>query len=161
MKRPAHAISNSKCAIVTGMSQVDADEEGGEHVMQAYLLIGLGGALGSMARHWSNGLATALVGVGFPWGTLTVNVLGSLVIGLTAAMLSADGRFPAPNSVRQFLMVGVCGGYTTFSAFSLQTLTFIQGGQWAPALVNAVLSIFLCVCAVWLGYVVGLALNPN
>ena len=128
--------------------------------MTAYLLIGLGGALGSMARHWSNGLATTLVGVGFPWGTLAVNVLGSLVIGLAAATLSGEGRFPAPNSVRQFLMVGICGGYTTFSAFSLQTLAFIQGGQWAPAIANAVLSVLFCVGAVWLGYAAGLAVNP-
>lgn len=129
--------------------------------MQAYMWIGLGGALGSMARHWSNGLATTLVGVGFPWGTLAINVLGSLVIGFAAATLSADGRFPAPTAIRQFLMVGICGGYTTFSAFSLQTLALIEGGQWMPAAANAGLSIGLCIAAVWLGYMAGLLLNPQ
>ncbi len=129
--------------------------------MQAYMWIGLGGALGSMARHWSTGLASVIAGVGFPWGTLTVNVIGSLIIGFAAATLSAEGRFPSSDSVRQFLMVGVCGGYTTFSAFSLQTLTLIESGRWLSAFSNAGLSIGLCVGAVWLGYVAGLALNPR
>ena len=129
--------------------------------MQAYMWIGLGGALGSMARHWSNGLATVLVGVGFPWGTLAVNVIGSFIIGVAAATLSADGRFPSSDTVRQFLMVGVCGGYTTFSAFSLQTLAFIEGGQWLPAIANAGLSVVFCIAAVWLGYLAGLLVNPQ
>jgi fluoride exporter len=129
--------------------------------MQAYIWIGLGGALGSMARHWSNGLATVLVGVGFPWGTLAVNVIGSFVIGFAAATLSTDGRFPSSDAVRQFLMVGVCGGYTTFSAFSLQTLTFIEGGQWLPAITNAGFSVAFCIAAVWLGYMAGLFINPQ
>ncbi len=89
--------------------------------MQAYLWIGLRGPLGRMARHWSNGLATVIVGVGFPWGTLAINVIGSFIISFAAVALSADGRFPSSNAARQFLMVGVCGGYTTFSAFGLQT----------------------------------------
>ncbi len=129
--------------------------------MQAYLWIGLGGAVGSMARHWSNGLAAVLVGVGFPWGTLAVNVIGSFIIGLAAVILSADGRFPAPDAVRQFLMVGVCGGFTTFSAFSLQTLTLLEGGQWLPAAANIMLSVAACLLAVWLGYMAGLAISPR
>ncbi len=129
--------------------------------MQAYVWIGLGGALGSMARHWSTGLANVIAGVGFPWGTLAVNVIGSAVIGFAAATLSAEGRFPSSDAVRQFLMVGVCGGYTTFSAFSLQTLTLIEGGHWLSAVGNAGLSVGLCIGAVWLGYVGGLLVNPR
>ena len=129
--------------------------------MQAYLWIGLGGALGSMARHWSNGIIAVLAGIDFPWGTLVINVLGSFIIGFAAASMTAEGRFPAGDTPRQFIMVGLCGGYTTFSAFSLQTLALLQGGQWLPALGNVGVSVGLCMVAVWLGYVAGLALNPK
>ncbi len=130
--------------------------------MLAYVWIGLGGALGSMARHWCNGAVGAIAGLDFPWGTLAINVLGSFVIGFAAATMTADGRFPnAGNDARQFLMVGICGGYTTFSAFSLQTLTLVQGGQWLAAAGNIGLSVVLCLLAVWLGYIIGLALAPK
>ena len=129
--------------------------------MQAYLWIGLGGALGSMARHWSNGIIAALAGVDFPWGTLVINILGSFIIGVAASTMNAEGAFPTGETPRQFVMVGICGGYTTFSAFSLQTLALIQGGQWLPAAANAGLSVFLCLLAVWLGYAAGLALSPR
>ncbi|MGE4062854.1 MAG: fluoride efflux transporter CrcB [Rhodospirillaceae bacterium] len=129
--------------------------------MQTYLWIGLGGALGSMARHWCNGLIAMTVGVAFPWGTLAINVLGSIVIGIAAATMHDGGRFPASEDARALLMVGICGGYTTFSAFSLQTLTLIQGGQWLPAVGNIALSVFLCIGGVWLGYLTGLALNTT
>lgn len=129
--------------------------------MASYLWIGLGGALGSMARHWSNGLVTRLAGAGFPWGTLVINVLGSFIIGLAASTMSAEGRFAASDAPRQFLMVGICGGYTTFSAFSLQTLALMQGGQWGAAAGNAALSVGLCMIAVWAGYALGLMINPK
>ena len=129
--------------------------------MQAYLWIGLGGALGSMARHWSNGLIATLAGVGFPWGTLVINILGSFIIGFAATAMSADGRFPTGDAPRQFLMVGVCGGYTTFSAFSLQTLALMRGDQWLYAAGNIGLSVSLCMIAVWAGYMAGLALSPR
>ncbi len=128
--------------------------------MQTYLWIGLGGALGSMARHWCNALVGSALGVAFPWGTLAVNVVGSAVIGFAAATMHAEGRFPIDGDLRTFLMVGVCGGYTTFSAFSLQTMTLIQGGQWLPAAGNVGLSVVLCMIGVWLGYLAGLAINP-
>ncbi len=128
--------------------------------MQAYLWIGLGGALGSMARHWSNGIVAALAGVDFPWGTLLINVLGSFIIGFAAATMGNDGRFPMSITAQQFVMVGVCGGYTTFSAFSLQTLALLQAGQVPAALGNVGLSVGLCMVAVWLGYMVGQALKP-
>jgi fluoride exporter len=128
--------------------------------MQTYLWIGLGGALGSMARHGCNGLVAMMAGVAFPWGTLVINVVGSVVIGFAAATMHEGGRFPASAEARQFLMVGLCGGYTTFSAFSLQTLTLIQGGQWLPAAGNIGLSVVLCIGGAWLGYAAGLALNP-
>ncbi len=129
--------------------------------MQTYLWIGLGGALGSMARHWSNGVIAVLAGVGFPWGTLVINVLGSFIIGFASATMNADGRFPAGDNPRLFVMVGICGGYTTFSSFSLQTLALLQGNQLLPALSNVGLSVGLCLIAVWLGYAAGLALSPK
>ena len=98
--------------------------------MQAYIWIGLGGALGSMARHWSAGLVNVIAGTGFPWGTLVVNVAGSLIIGFATATLSNNGLFHSSQAFRQFLMVGICGGYTTFSAFSLETLHLLESGQW-------------------------------
>jgi fluoride exporter len=128
--------------------------------MHTYLWIALGGALGSIARHWCNGLASTLFGAGFPWGTLLVNVIGSVVIGFAAATMHDGGRFPAGNDARIFVLVGLCGGYTTFSAFSLQTLTLIQGGQWLPAAGNIGLSVVLCLVGVWIGYIAGLAVNP-
>ena len=129
--------------------------------MQTYLLIGLGGALGSMARHWCNGLAAAALGIAFPWGTLIINVLGSMVIGFAAAAMGAGGRFPVSNEARLFLMVGICGGYTTFSAFSLQTLTLLQNGEVLPATGNIGLSVILCLIGVWLGYAAGMAINAR
>lgn len=128
--------------------------------MQTYLWIGLGGALGSVARHWCNNLIVLMTGAAFPWGTLIVNVLGSLVIGFAAAALHEGARFPLGEDARAFLIVGICGGFTTFSAFSLQTLALIQGGQWLPAAGNIGLSVVLCIGGAWLGYLAGLALNP-
>jgi len=129
--------------------------------MQTYLWIGLGGAMGSMARHWMNGAVATLAGIGFPWGTLAINVLGSLIIGIAAAAMTHEGQLPNSDDARLFVMVGLCGGFTTFSAFSLQTLALLQGGQWLSAAANAVLSVTLCLGAVWLGYALGLAFNPS
>ena len=129
--------------------------------MQTYLLIGLGGALGSMARHWCNGLAAGALGIAFPWGTLIINVLGSMIIGFGATAMGAGGRFPVSDEARLFLMVGICGGYTTFSAFSLQTLTLLQNGELLPAAGNIGLSVILCLIGVWLGYAAGMAINAR
>jgi len=129
--------------------------------MQAYLWIGLGGALGSMGRHWCNGLVARLAGVNFPWGTLAINVLGSLVIGLASSTMGSAGRWPTTVTAQQFVMVGICGGYTTFSSFSLQTLALIQGHQLGAALANILLSVVLCLVAVWLGHAAGVALQPT
>jgi len=130
-------------------------------MMQAYLWIGFGSALGGMSRHWCNGMIARVAGVEFPWGTLVINVLGSFIIGLAAVVLGSEGRWPMPTTAQQFVMVGLCGGYTTFSAFSLQTLTLIQSNQWMAAGANILLSVAMCLIAVWLGYMAGLALSPS
>ena len=124
-----------------------------------YFWIALGSAVGGMGRYWCNGLVTARLGPEFPWGTLLVNVVGSLIIGVVAAFsASIDRPWPGPEA-RAFIMVGFCGGYTTFSAFSLQTLNLLQNGEWIRAGGNVLLSVVLCLIAVWLGYLAGNGIN--
>lgn len=127
--------------------------------MLTYFWIGLGSAIGGMGRYWCSGLVARNVGEVFPWGTIAVNVLGSLAIGFLATWLSADGRVLVAPDTRAFLMVGICGGYTTFSSFSLETLNLIRDGEWSWAVANILLSVFLCLLAVWLGHVGATALN--
>ena len=129
--------------------------------MIAYLWIGLGGALGSMGRHWCNGAIARLAGLGFPWGTLVINVLGSFVIGVAAATMGSEGRFGSGPTAQQFVMVGICGGFTTFSSFSLQTMALIQAHNMAAAAANIGLSVALCLLAVWVGYTAGTFLNGS
>ena len=124
-----------------------------------YLWVALGGALGSVARYWCSGLAARLIGESFPWGTLGVNVLGSFVIGLAAALSAVESRFLLASDLRIFMMVGVCGGYTTFSSFSLQTLNLLRDGEWLAASANIAASVALCMLAVWLGYAAGAFLS--
>ncbi len=126
--------------------------------MLSALWVFLGGGLGSLARWWVSGWIARTVGETFPWGTLAANVSGSLLIGVLATLTGPEGRWLAPVSMRQFLLLGVCGGYTTFSSFSLQTLTLVQDGEWFRAGANVVLSFVLCLTAVWIGHVLALYL---
>jgi len=128
--------------------------------MVAYFWVALGGALGSAARFWFSGVIARNFGETFPWGTLLVNITGSLAIGVFATITGPDGRWLAPAWFRQqFFMLGICGGYTTFSSFSLQTLNLIQDGEWLYAGANILVSVAFCLVAVWLGYVLGAFLN--
>jgi CrcB protein len=126
-----------------------------------YLWIALGGALGSMARYGCSSLVARMVGETFPWGTLIINVAGSLVIGFVATLTGPDGRVLVAPDARQFVMVGVCGGYTTFSSFSLQTLNLVRDGDMIGAGANVLASVFLCLVAVWLGAIGAAALNQT
>lgn len=121
--------------------------------------VALGGALGSAARYWCSGLVARLIGEGFPWGTLLVNVLGSLIIGFFATITGTEGKWLVSGSIRQFVMVGVLGGFTTFSAFSLQTLVLFEQGEWLRAAGNVLGSILLCLAAVWIGHMAAVAVN--
>jgi CrcB protein len=121
--------------------------------MQSYFWIAIGGALGSVARYWCTGVAARLISETFPWGTLIVNVAGSLIIGFFATITGPDGRLLVGTIPRQFVMIGICGGYTTFSSFSLQTLNLLNDGEWLYAGLNIVASVILCLVAVWLGYI--------
>ncbi len=127
--------------------------------MLLYLLIALGGATGSVLRFWLNGLVSSHVGETFPWGTLIINITGSFVIGFFATLTGPDGRVFASSNTRQFFMTGVCGGYTTFSSFSYQTLTLARDGEWLRAGGYTVGSVVACLFAVWLGYVCANAIN--
>ena len=127
--------------------------------MWNYLWIAVGSALGGMARYWCSGIAAKLVGETFPWGTLFVNILGSLIIGFFATLTGPDGRILVGSTTRLFVMVGFCGGYTTFSSLSLQTLNLIHDGEFLYAGLNIAASVVLCLLAVWLGHVLAMALG--
>jgi len=127
--------------------------------MVAYFWIAVGSALGGMARYFFSGLAARTIGETFPWGTLIVNVTGSFVIGFFATLTGPDGRVFVGSTARQFVMVGFCGGYTTFSSFSLQTLNLMNDGEWLYAGANITASVILSLIAVWAGYAFALSLN--
>jgi CrcB protein len=124
-----------------------------------YLWIALGSALGGISRFWLSGVIARTFGETFPWGTLIVNVSGSFLIGLIAALTGPDGRVFASSTARLALMAGFCGGYTTFSSFSLQTLSLAQDGDWIGVGANIVLSVALCLAAVWAGYAAASSIN--
>jgi len=127
--------------------------------MTTYFWIAIGSALGGMARHWCTLVATAWFGATFPWGTLFINILGSFVIGLFFALTGPDGRFDVPLDAKLFVMTGICGGYTTFSAFSLQTLSLFQDGAWLRGGGYVAASVVLCLIAVWAGYALAVLVN--
>lgn len=124
-----------------------------------YLWVAVGGALGSVARYWCSGVVARWFGESFPWGTLIVNVVGSFIIGLFATLTAPDGRWFVSSEARVFVMVGICGGYTTFSSFSLQTLALARDGEWLAVGMNILLSVTLCLVAVWAGHLAAAALN--
>ena len=126
-----------------------------------YFWVAVGGALGGVCRHWLSGAVASRVGETFPWGTIVVNLSGSFLIGLLAAMNAPESHFHLSPEIRYFLMIGICGGYTTFSSFSLQTLNLVQDGEWLHAGANVLLSVALCLLGVWLGYLLGAALNST
>jgi len=127
--------------------------------MVTYVWVAVGSAIGGVARHWCTLIATKWLGTEFPWGTLGINVLGSFIIGLFFTLTGVDGRFDASADAKAFVMVGICGGYTTFSAFSLQTLALAQEGHWLRAGAYIVASVMLCLVAVWGGHAIAATVN--
>jgi len=124
-----------------------------------YLWVALGGALGSIARYWMTNAVAALTGSRFPWGTIAINVVGSFIIGFFGTFTGPGGRFVASFNMRAFVMVGICGGLTTFSSFSLQTYSLIADGRWLAALTNIVFSTGLSFGCVALGWQVTQGIN--
>jgi CrcB protein len=124
-----------------------------------YVWVMIGSALGGGARYWCSGFAANHFGETFPTGTLIVNVVGSFIIGFFATLTGPDGRFLVRTEARQFVMTGICGGYTTFSSFSLQTLNLVRDGEMGLAAANIGSSVVLCLVAVWLGHIAAMSLN--
>lgn len=127
--------------------------------MLTYFYIALGGAIGSVARAWTTNAMVRLLGPHFPWGTILINIAGSFIIGFFGALTASDGRLQVHADARAFVMVGICGGYTTFSSFSLQTLDLLRDGKTAAAFANIALSVILCLAAVTAGYASAAELN--
>jgi CrcB protein len=115
--------------------------------------IAIGGGVGSVCRYLLSGWGQRLAGESFPLGTLVVNATGCLLIGLFAAAFG--GALIVREEIRLAILVGVLGGFTTFSTFSLETLALINDGQFGRALANVLLSVTVCMVAVWIGYRVG------
>jgi len=131
-------------------------------LLTQYIVIGLGGALGSMLRFGLGSLIDTnaqKTGQIFPWGTIIVNVTGCFIIGFIFTISASEGRIILSSLTRNFIMIGILGGYTTFSSFSLQTLTLAQDGQWWGAAANVLLSVVLCLAGVWFGAMLAGSLN--
>ena len=130
-------------------------------MMLVTLWVAIGGAIGSVARFWLTELSARWWGAEFPWGTIIANVTGSFLIGVIAALPVFGPRDVLGPMGRQFLMVGIMGGYTTFSSFSLQTLTMIQHGHFTKAVLNVGGSLVLCLIAVAAGYALGMMVGSH
>jgi CrcB protein len=117
----------------------------------SYVWVMVGSALGGVLRYTLTRL-TLTVSAGFPFGTVLINVLGSFVIGYFGTLTLQSGRYAVSDNVRLFVMVGICGGFTTFSSFSLQTYDLMRSGAWGRAAANVVVSVVLCVAAVGAGH---------
>ena len=124
-----------------------------------YLVVTAGTVIGSLLRALASMAALALTGPGFPWGTLFVNVLGSFVIGFYATLTEPGGRVFASARQRQFVMTGICGGFTTFSLFSLEVLELIKNSAWSAAGVYAAVSVLSWLAFVWLGHALASRIN--
>lgn len=124
------------------------------------IVITVGGAIGTLARYLVS-VAALPISRELPWGTIGINILGSFIIGFVGTLTLASGRHPWSEDLRLFVMVGLCGGFTTFSAFSLQTLDLLRSGAIYRASLNVVLSVALCVAAVSAGHAVAAHFNDG
>jgi CrcB protein len=121
--------------------------------LKALVFIAIGGALGAVLRYGASVSVYALLGRSFPYGTLFVNVSGSLLMGLLSVLMLE--RFNVGPEWRAAVLVGVLGSFTTFSTFSIETLNLLEQGDWMRAMSNIVLSVLVCLAAVWLGVLIG------
>jgi CrcB protein len=126
--------------------------------LQLTLLLALGGAAGTLSRYFV-GLWAAPISQMMPWGTVLINVAGSFVIGFFGTLTLSDGRFPVSENLRMLVMVGFCGGFTTFSSFSLQSFDLLRNGAVVRAAINIIASVLLCLCAVAVGHQIAARLN--
>jgi CrcB protein len=145
--------------ITCSKARGEFDLFGGWAAVITWVWIAIGSALGGVARYGCSLAVANWFGQTFPWGTLLVNILGSFIIGFFDGMAGPGGRLMVAPDVRLFVTVGICGGYTTFSSFSLQTMALIREGDVVRAGWNVVGSVVLCLVSVWLGAVAAAALN--
>lgn len=124
-----------------------------------YVCVALGSALGGTARYALSGVVANWIGATFPWGTLIINVTGSFVIGIFGTLTAPDGILLVPTNLRVLVMVGICGGYTTFSSFSLESLNLMRNGEWSAAGTYILASVVCCLVGVWLGHISAVELN--
>jgi len=121
--------------------------------MQKTIMIALAGLVGTLLRYWLAGFVARQYGETFPWGTMAVNLLGCLVTG--AVFFLAEERFQISPTVRTVILIGLLGGFTTFSSYGLQTFTLLRDGEFGLAILNVAMSNVLGLSMVWLGYVLG------
>ncbi|WP_290652040.1 CrcB family protein [Aquisalimonas sp.] len=126
--------------------------------MRIWAWVAVGSALGGGVRFVARDLFELLGTLSFPWDTLFVNITGSLLIGFFATLTEPDGRLMLPTHIRQFVMTGFCGGYTTFSILSLESLALIERSPWLGGL-NLALTALTCLLAVWCGHMLARRLN--
>ena len=126
--------------------------------LAAYGWVALGSALGGMSRYWLGGAIARGIGDDFPYGTLLINILGSFVIGFFGTLTLPDGPRPASLDARLFVMVGLCGGFTTFSSFSLQTFELLRSGEGIRAAIYVAASVLLCVAGAAIGHALASAI---
>lgn len=126
--------------------------------MTATLWVAFGGALGSVARYWLS-LFMAPISQELPWGTITINIVGSFVIAFFGVLTFNHAKFLVSENIRLFVMVGVCGGFTTFSSFSLQSFELLKKGDVGAAFLNIMISVLSCLAAVALGFYCAQKLN--
>ena len=130
-------------------------------MLKTYFAIMCGGAFGTAMRYWLSGFLASRYGETFPVGTLVVNITGCFVIGLFNTLTGPEGSIMTSSLTRQVVMIGILGGYTTFSSFSLQTLNLLQGGEWFRACMNIFLSVLMCMVGVFLGHLLASILNQR
>ncbi len=117
--------------------------------MKMYLAVGLGGAMGAMTRYFASSLMMRFIGIGFPLGTLSVNIVGSFAMGIVIEILALHGTLG--QEWRAFVTVGLLGGFTTFSAFSLEVALMIERNDFGEAALYVAASVLLCVGGLFLG----------
>lgn len=158
MNRPGKLPSSDQSSAQAGAKRKIRGRFVGE-TTSLYLAVSAGAIIGSVLRALASLAALAWLGPAFPWGTLFVNIVGSFVIGFYATLTEPAGRLFASAHQRQFVMTGICGGFTTFSAFSLETLRLAQGGAWLECGLYVFVSAATWLVAVWLGYMLAARLN--